>query len=172
MKKIFLLGALVSIIVSSTIVFATDSLTQTGTTLVKYGVDEGYTLTIPPELSLSTTAEEKELSVTNVRLAAGERLTVSMESKNYTADASNKYHVVYDSDSIIPYTVKKGAKGAVNTEVTENNHTLIDINAGDTAEEIYLTFTTTDENIAGATKGGLHTDTLTFTASVTTTGQG
>lgn len=168
MKKLFLLGALVSIVASSTMVFATDynQMNKSGTTEITYGINEGYYLEIPANLDLTTTASEKKLAVTEVRLAAGKKLTVEMESENFGKVEANRYQVVYDNTSCITYTVKKGAAGAVNTEVTENNHELINIDAGETDAEIYLTFTTTDEEIEEATKAGTHTDTLTFTVSV------
>ena len=170
MKKLFLLGALISVVASSTMVFATEytQLDKSGTTEITYGIEEGYYLTIPSNVNLSTEApeEESELSVTEVRLGANKNLTVTMKSANYGKVEADRYQVVYDNDSRITYTVKKGDKGAVNTEVTDNEHVLIDIDAGATESKIYLTFTTTDEEIEEATKAGTHEDTLTFTVDV------
>jgi hypothetical protein len=169
MKKLFLIGALISALVSTAIVFAAEEnysdLNKSGTTEIYYGIEEGYYLTIPADLRLSTTADEQQLAVTEVRLASGKILKVNMTSDNYGEIKADKYQVIYD-DSCITYTVRKGAKGAVNTEVTENNHELININAGDTSAEVYLTFTTTDDEIEEATKAGRHEDTLTFTVTV------
>lgn len=169
MKKILLLGALISIVASTTMVFAAENynqLNKSGTTEITYGINEGYYLEIPANLDLTTIASEKKLAVTEVRLAAGKNLTIEMESDNFGKVVANRYQVVYDDTSCITYTVKKGDAGAVNTEVTNNNHKLIDIDAGETGAEIYLTFTTTDEEIEDATKAGTHTDTLTFTVTV------
>ena len=168
MKKLFLLGALISVVASSTMVFATDytKMDKEASTEITYENEEGYYLTMPTEVTLSTTAVENELAVTEVRLASGRNLTVTMASANYGKVKADKYQVVYDNDSRITYTVKKGATGAVDTEVTENNHELININAGTTESKIYLTFTTTDDEIEEATKAGEHKDVLTFTVDV------
>ena len=169
MKKILLLGALISIVASTTMVFAAENynqLNKSGKTEITYGINEGYYLEIPANLDLTTTASEKKLAVTEVRLVAGKKLTIEMESDNFGKVVADRYQVVYDNTSCITYTVKKGATGAVNTEVTTNNHELINIDAGETDAEIYLTFTTTNEEIEDATKAGTHTDTLTFTVTV------
>lgn len=161
MKKLLLIGALVATLASSTIVFAESKSVE-----VSYTINPGYTLTIPAELGLVTeNPQPKVLSVTDVKIASNEVLTVTMESQNYTANSSNGYHVKYDGDSIIPYTIMQGEDTA-NTKVTENNVKLISIDSGVESKSLYMTFSTTDLDIKGATKAGKHVDTLTFTAEV------
>ena len=161
MKKLLLIGALISMVASSTLVFAESQSVE-----VSYTINPGYTLNIPAELGLVTeNPQPKVLSVTDVKIASNEVLTVTMESQNYTANSSNGYHVKYDGDSIIPYTIMQGEDTA-NTKVTENNVKLISIDSGVESKSLYMTFSTTDLDIKGATKAGKHVDTLTFTAEV------
>lgn len=161
MKKLLLMGALVVTLASSTIAFAESQSVE-----VSYTINPGYTLTIPAELGLVTeNPEQKELAVTNVKIASNETLTVTMVSKNFTEDSVNGYHVKYDGDSIIPYTVMMGETTA-DTEVSTNNVELIRVASGVENKSLYMTFTTTDGNIKNATKAGKHVDTLTFTAEV------
>ena len=161
MRKLLLIGALVAILVLPTVVFAESKSVE-----VSYTVNPGYTLTIPAELRLVTTNPiPKVVSVTDVRIASNEILTVTMESKNFTGDSKNGYHVKYDGDSIIPYTVKMGETTA-DTKVSRNNIELISIVSGVESKSLYMTFSTTDKDVANSTKAGKHVDTLTFTAEV------
>lgn len=161
MKKLLLIGALISMVASSTLVFAESQSVE-----VSYTINPGYTLNIPAELGLVTeNPQPKVLSVTDVKIASNEVLTVTMESQNYTANSSNGYHVKYDGDSIIPYKVMMGETTA-DSEVSTNSVELIKISSGVESKSLYMTFSTTDEDVEKATKAGKHVDTLTFTAEV------
>ena len=68
MKKLLLIGALISMVASSTLVFAESQSVE-----VSYTINPGYTLNIPAELGLVTeNPQPKVLSVTDVKIASNE----------------------------------------------------------------------------------------------------
>lgn len=124
-----------------------------GTMTVSYGVAEGYVVTIPADVSVSTAGVETTLSASSVLLPDGKTLTVSVAS-------TNNFNLEY-AGSQIPYTVSVGE-----TKQTSATFTALSITSGTTSGSVKLTFKTTDADIAKATKSGNHTDTLTFTCGV------
>lgn len=157
MKKLLtlVLAAAMLCSVSVTAFAATDldKNNTAGSMTVSYGVDEGYVVTIPADVWVSTTGVERELSANSVLLPDGKTLTVSVAS-------ANGFELNY-AGSKIPYTVSVGS-----TEQTTATFTALSILSGTTSGSVKLTFKTTQADIAGATKAGNHTDTLTFTCGV------
>lgn len=156
MKKLFALALVIVMLCSaSATVFAADldEGNNVGTITVSYGVAEGYVVTIPADVTVSTAGVETTLSASSVLLPDGKTLTVSVAS-------TNSFNLEY-AGSKIPYTVSVGE-----TEQTTATFTALSITSGTTSDSVTLTFKTTAEDIAKATKSGNHTDTLTFTCGV------
>ena len=156
MKKLLILVLAVVMLCSvSVTAFAADldEDNKVGTVTVSYGVAEGYVVTIPTDVIVSTAGVETSLSASSVLIPDGKTLTVSITS-------ANNFALAY-AGSTIPYTVSVGA-----VEQTEPSFTALSIASGTTSGNVTLTFKTTDDDIASATKSGSHTDTLTFTCAV------
>lgn len=149
-KKITIILSLIIILGMTVPVFATQSITETGTTTVSYGVSEGYTVSIPADFTVTTTATVKEISASNVLLEDGETLKVTMKSTNG--------YKLKNGTSEIAYSIKNGE-----TALTGEDVEVLSVAAGTTSGKTELTFSTTTENINAATLSGTHTDTLTFT---------
>lgn len=169
-KKLFLGLALSALMTTMVPVFAAgDELNKDvreGETIVSYEVAQGFTITIPADLELTTEANTTAqlLEAKDVRLTTNETLTVTMKSDEY--DATDKYRVRFDN-SFIKYEVKSGtAEDAVNTAITENEKVLLTLASGTTGDKLYLKFFTDEEKIKEATQSGVHTDTLTFTCEI------
>lgn len=131
-----------------------------GSTQLSYSVTQTYTVTIPEGFDLSTTESPQVLSVSNVLIPDGKKLTVNMVSTNF--DSTDKYRVAYQG-SYIKYSVKVGSS---ETALAANDTEILALVAGTTSGSVTLKFQTTAGNIAGATKAGIHTDTLTFNFAV------
>ena len=123
-----------------------------GVITVSYGVSEGYIVTIPADVSISTAGVESTLSANSVLLPDGKTLTVSVTSEN-------NYNLEY-ANSTIPYTILVDGM-----EQTAETFIALSVISGTTSDNVTMVFKTTDENIAKATKSGNHTDTLTFTCT-------
>jgi len=160
MKKLSILMAFMLIFTMAAPVFAAplDKNTTTGSVTVTYEVAESYTVSIPA--SFDFTAESlsniAEVSASNVLIENGKELNVTMTSANYS---DNKYTLNYEG-SKITYTVKQGETNFTNAGE------VLSIASGTTSGSASLTFATTNDEIAKATKSGAHTDTLTFTVAV------
>ena len=161
MKRILaVILAAVMVMGLATAVFADDKTLDgdAGTTNVTYTTEEAYTVTIPADITLTSSklSATGNVKVTNALLGSGETLKITVAS-------SNGYNLV-NGDSKIAYTVKKGE-----TTITADANEVISVEAGvkitDT-NSAALTFATTEANIKAATAAGAHKDTLTFTVSV------
>lgn len=156
MKKLLALVLAVIMLCSLSVTALAASLNESnkvGTVTVSYGVDEGYVVTIPADVAVSTAGVEATLSASHVLLPSGKTLTVTVSS-------ANGFKLKYES-SQIPYTVSVD-----NTKQTTATFPALSILSGTTSGSVKLTFQTTAADIAGATKAGSHTDTLTFTCGV------
>lgn len=156
MKKLLTLVLAVLMLCSvSVTAFAADldKGNNVGSMTVSYGVEESYVVTIPADVTVSTAGVERELSASSVLLPDGKTLTVSVAS-------ANGFKLEY-AGSKIPYTVSVG-----DAKQTTATFTALSITSGTTSGSVKLTFKTTEADIAGATKSGNHTDTLTFTCGV------
>lgn len=170
-KLIALIVSLTTVMSMAATVFAANELNTTNGSkeiTVDYTVNEGYTIVIPSDLTLveEDSAAAQLVSAKDVRVNAGEKLTVTMTSANYDV-TNNNYRVVYDGNSYIKYEVKQGeSANAVDEAITTNGTVLLDIDAGTTSQTKYLKFFTTQEYVEEATKAGKHEDKLTFVCEV------
>lgn len=132
----------------------------TGNTSIQYNVDESYIVTIPENVNFNAgLSGSGTVAASDVLLADGKKLTVTMTSKN---GYGTSFNLTYGNPvSSIPYSITVGG-----TPVTTNSYVVLTVPAGTTINSVALTFATTDEDIAKATKSGLHQDTLTFTCAV------
>ena len=156
MKKLLILVLAVVMLCSvSVTAFAADldEDNKVGTVTVSYGVAEGYVVAIPTDVIVSTAGVEASLSASSVLIPDGKTLTVSVTS-------ANNFTLAY-AGSTIPYTVSVGE-----VEQTAASFTALSLASGTTSGDVTLTFKTTEEDVANATKSGSHTDTLTFTCAV------
>lgn len=156
MKKLLIIVLAVVMLCSvSVTAFAADldEDNKVGTVTVSYGVAEGYVVTVPTDVIVSTAGVETSLSASSVLIPDGKTLTVSVTSANNFALAN--------AGSTIPYTVFVGE-----IEQTEASFTALSLASGTTSGDVTLTFKTTEADIENATKSGNHTDTLTFTCAV------
>lgn len=158
MKKLFLIGAMVlSFGMMSTAFAATlDMDTTSGTMDVTYGVESGYTVTIPGDLALTdATAKTANVSASNVMIEAGEILKVTISSTNY---ANNNWNLVAEGAAAnkLPYTIKADGVSVA------NGGTILSVADGIGSDESVLSFQLVDL----PTRAGQYKDTLTFTVSV------
>lgn len=166
-KKGFILATSLLALTVAFPVFATQTLTTatSQTTKVKYSVGETYTVSIPADFSLTSDGSgnftaERKVAATGVLIENGKTLNVEMSSANYVS--GGEYTLNYGTDEVskIPYSIQKGDADFTNADK------VLSITSGTEEDSQALTFSTTDAEIAEATKSGEHTDTLTFTVSV------
>ena len=126
-------------------------------TKVTYTVSEGYTVTVPADVTFASESlsQTKAVSASNVIIANGKKLVVKVAS-------TNSYALKYGDGtaSSIAYTVTPAGGSALSGAEAQE---VLSIAAGTTSGSKDLTFAT---NASGFTKAGDHTDTLTFTCSV------
>ena len=153
-KTISAVLAVIMILALGITAFAENGISGNSTIKVTYTTAKSYEVTIPSAQSFSTGNLSKTGSVTatNVLLESGDVLNVTMKS-------ANNFKLVCDG-SEIEYAVK------IDGEAVANDAAVLSVNAGTTSGEAVLTFETTADNIAAATKAGDHIDTITFTCSV------
>ena len=154
-KTISAVLAVIMILALGITAFAENGISENSTIVVTYTTDESYVVTIPSDLSFSTNnlVQTGSVVATNVLLKSGDVLNVTMNS-------ANDFYLVCSGDSKIAYAVK------ISDEAVANDAAVLSVNAGNTSGEAVLTFETTADNIAAATKAGDHVDTITFTCSV------
>ena len=153
-KTISAILAVIMILALGITAFAENGISGNSTIEVTYTTAEAYVVTIPSNQSFSADNLSKTGSVNaaNVLLKSGDVLNVTMKS-------ANDFKLVCDG-SEIEYAVKIGG------EAVANDAAVLTVNAGSTSGNADLTFETTVDNIAAATKAGDHVDTITFTCSV------
>jgi cytochrome c-type biogenesis protein CcmE len=147
-----------------------DSTTKTGDVKVTYETTESYEVTIPADVTFEGTSLSSDGTVKaeKVLLKNDKVLNVKMKAASITS-GEDAYTLLYEGSKIL-YTIKKGSVDV------DNNTAVLTVKSGDGLEDEYtdgkasgeatLTFATTDDDIAMATKAGEHKDTLTFTVSV------
>ena len=128
------------------------------TTNVKYTVTEGYTVTVPADVTFTTSSKTGTgvVKAENVIIANGKTLSVTVAS-------SNGYTLKYGTDvaSSVAYTVKVGDSTTALSGTTAQQ--VLSVAAGTTSDQVTLNFATDG---TGFTKAGEHTDTLTFSCSI------
>ena len=161
MKKLFLVSAIILSLGSMAPVFAaniTEEGDQTGTMEITYGVNSGYTVTIPATFNLTNTDPvEKVISAQDVRIAYGQSLKVSISSENFS---ESKWYMVDNaaSSNKIEYTIKDGENAVADEGV------VLEVLAG--AENLSGSNTLTFQVPEVPTRAGTYKDTLTFSVSV------
>ena len=167
MKKLFLVSAIVLSLGVIAPVFAAETSiegdatgTETGTMEITYGVDSGYTVTIPANLNLTNTDPvEKTISAENVMIDFGTSLKVSISSENYS---DLKWYMVDTatgaSSNKVEYTIKDGENAVANDDV------VLEVEAG--ADDLSGSNTLTFQVPKVPTKAGTYKDTLKFTVEV------
>ena len=154
MKKMMAMAMAATMVMAAAVPAMADEKSMT----VTYGVDAGYVLTIPSDVTFTKSAltGSGDVKVTEALLAADETLTVTIKS-------TNGYNLVYDTDSKIVYTVTPaGGQAFSGTDA----QVVMEVEAGTKEKTVALAFATTENAIAAATKSGDHEDTLTFTGSI------
>ena len=155
-KLVAIILTVVMVFSMATVAFADTTVNgDSGTVVVKYTTSEAYTVTIPADVTLTSTklSDTGNVTVSDALLASGETLKIAVES-------ANNYKLV-NSTSGIAYTLKSG-----DTAITVDNNVVLSVAAGTKSGSAELTFATTEEDVKAATIAGDHKDTLTFTVSV------
>ena len=163
MKKIFFI-TLILVIGIMLPVFAANTIETTGTpgeTIITYGVSNGFKVIIPADFTITEAAEESQtVSASDVYIAYGETLRVSLKGENFDETESKWYLVDEANDSNkIEYTIGTTSGSA---DVT-NDSVILEVAAGDiNGEEVDLFFNV----VKAPTIAGTYNDTLSFTVTV------
>ena len=164
-KKILSL-ALVAIMMFSlaTTSFAANISTDGGSqqTVVTYGMDEGFTVTIPANFTIDSTKKATaDVSASNVMIAHGKVLEVTVSGDDYDVTGSWELIDEAEASNKLTYTIGTTEGGS---DIV-NNSVVLSVGAGEaygsTVTET-MHFTVIDE----LSKAGAYTDTLTFTVSI------
>ena len=132
--------------------------TQTASTVVTYGLDEGYTVTIPDSVALNTDGVgTATLSASNVVIASGKTLNVRISGADYV----NAWELIdqADANNAITYSIKKDEVEVKSGDV------VLAAASGDnwnSTVSAALDFKSTE----ASSKSGSYKDTLTFTVSI------
>lgn len=128
--------------------------TQSATTTVTYGLEAGYTVTIPETVVIDTETHKGQANVKaeDVLLAYGETLNVTVTGIDELVDTA-------DATNTLSYKVGK-TDGA--GDVT-NGTVVLSVEAGTVAGDAQDLFFELTQDV---TKAGAYSDTLTFTVSV------
>lgn len=145
MKKLLSLALVLAMLLTMSVTaFAADinesSISKSGSTTITYSADDSYVVTIPDSITVGTDAT---VSVSNVTLAQGYNLVVSVSSKNNWT--------LKNGDNTIGYTLK------IDDSTIVNNGTVLTVKSGETASKTLKT------TLSGAAMySGSYNDTLTF----------
>lgn len=131
---------------------------QTASTVVTYGLDEGYTVTIPDSVALNTDGVgAATLSASNVIIASGKTLNVRISGADYV-DAWELIDQA-DANNAVTYSIKKAG-----AEVKSGDVVLAAASGDNWNSSVSATL---DFAITEAiSKSGSYKDTLTFTVSI------
>jgi hypothetical protein len=166
--------ALTMVLGSTCTVFATEtnkidqnSSSKTQDLTVKCAVSETYEVTIPAAVTF-TVGDSEDISSPQTVEAKNVVLTNADQHKNLNVavKSANNYKLKYDSTSEITYTVKATDVNNGSAFSGTEDITILTVPAGTKTGSKQLTFATTKTNISNASKAGEHTDTLTFTVSL------
>ena len=134
---------------------------KTGALVAKLTVQPSYTVTIPGDVTLSTTADKTaEFKAENVMLENGQKIQVKLEKASNTTSGSEFHAMTSGSNpSTATYTISKdSAPVSVGDVIAEFTNT--------SAEKPTQTQTITFSKASGNFYAGEHTETLTFVISV------
>ena len=119
--------------------------------------DPTYTITIPAEVDLKSTAPVN-ITAEDVTLGEGQKIIVTLDSASNTDSGSEFSAKTENGKSEVKYKINDGAIG-----LDDSNKTVAEFTGNGERE---LNFAVTDES--GIKYAGAHTETLTFTVSVET----
>ena len=142
--------------------FAADITTDggSGTTVVTYGMSQGFTVTIPASIDLDADAKATaDVTAENVLIPFGKTLNVRVSGDDYT----DKWELIDAASAANKLTYTIGTTDGASDIV--NNSVVLDVDSGEASASTVtetLYFEVTDE----ITKAGSYADTLTFTVSV------
>lgn len=162
MKKILSLALAAMMVVSMVPAAYATNITidgnQTASTVVTYGLDEGYTVTIPDSVALNTDGVgAATLSASNVIIASGKTLNVRISGADYV-DAWELIDQA-DANNAVTYSIKKAG-----AEVKSGDVVLAAASGDNWNSSVSATL---DFEITEAiAKSGSYKDTLTFTVSI------
>jgi len=133
-----------------------------GETVVTYGMDEGFTVTIPANFTIDSTKKATaDVSASNVMIAHGKVLEVAVSGDDYDVTGSWELIDEVEASNKLTYTIGTTEDG---TDIV-NNSVVLSVGAGEaygsTVTET-MHFTVIDE----LSKSGTYKDTLTFTVGV------
>jgi glucose/arabinose dehydrogenase len=155
---------------TKTVTQESDEDAKSQTVDLTYTTTQTYEVTIPANVTFSgeNLSSDGVVKAEKVLLEDGKALNVTMKAASITS-GEDAYTLLYEN-SKISYTIKKGE------EEVKNDSAVLTVKPGDGLGDEYtdgkasgnvtLTFATTADDIAKATKAGEHKDTLTFKVSV------
>lgn len=145
---------------------------------VNYSVENNYVVEIPADVTIGAdlVSNDNYVNATNVRIEHDHFLIVNLTAGNPLSD-NNLYSLV-NNGSYIPYYINVTNSTGTTTPV-QNTTTFLKVKSGNPypgkentkgyigiGDYVTLTFQTTKEFIANATKSGNHDDNLIFTLKV------
>ena len=142
--------------------------------IVEFGVNAGYTITIPQKITFDGLEGEATVTASSVVLAGNETLSVSVSSTQYqmqvegeqTARAAWVMTEITGKSAPVDYTIKNGGVAVA------SNGVILTVTADDaltTTDDVtsgYTDTVTLDLATPGTSQVGTYQDTLTFAASV------
>ena len=136
----------------------------TGTMTATYDVTAKYTVTIPPSAVIADTeaaATAQSIKAENVLLASGETVIVTLSEASNTTTANSTIFNAKKGDSTVKYTIKAGSDTvALGGKVAEFESKAAE-------QKVDMKFI--KDSTSAPTVAGKHTETLTFTISVSET---
>lgn len=133
-----------------------------GETVVTYGMDEGFTVTIPANFTIDSTKKATaDVSASNVMIAHGKVLEVTVSGDDYDVTGSWELIDEAEASNKLTYTIGTTEGG---TDIV-NNSVVLSVGAGEAYSSTVtetMHFTVIDE----LSKAGTYKDTLTFTVGV------
>lgn len=142
-------------------VFAADASTKSGTTNVKYDVQESYTWSVPTEIDFtnSATVTTNGDSGKTQNVCVTKNIIPEKKKLHIIVSSNNKFTITSAEGKILNYTVKVGDS----TEALTAGGTVLDVNAGTNTGNAVLKFELTKDDVERA---GNYTGTVAYESSV------
>ena len=138
----------------------------TGTMTATYDVTAKYTVTIPPSAVIADTeaaATAQSIKAENVLLASGEKVIVTLSEASNTTTANSTIFNAKKGDSTVKYTIKAGA----GSDTVALGGKVAEFESKAAEQKVDMKFI--KDSTSAPTVAGKHTETLTFTISVSET---
>ena len=151
---------------------------DSGSSIVEFGVDAGYTITIPQKITFEGLVGEAEVTASSVVLAGNETLSVSVSSTQYQKQVEGEESPraawvmteVTGKSAPVDYTIKNGGVAVANNGVILTVTADDDLTDTDDVTSGYTDTVTLDLATPGTSQVGTYQDTLTFSVAVATNG--